>query len=82
MASATDRIRTVAEGEEITFLLGPEREPWITHVLPACDNQIGGQWHCATHDVGFRNQLEKDSHIHEGEHLLVWICLEHGPEVP
>ena len=27
-------------------------------------------------------QLEKDAHIHEGNHVLAWNCREHGPEVP
>jgi len=46
-----------------------------------------GQWYCVTHDRGFRNNFEKDSHCSgfatEGEpHELAWICFEHGAEVP
>jgi hypothetical protein len=41
-----------------------------------------GQWYCVTHNESFRNQFEKDGHIHEGKHQLAWLCVKHGPEVP
>lgn len=50
-------------------------------VSAKCDTNRGS-WYCITHSTGFRNQLEKDSHIGRGRHQLVWVCLEHGPEVP
>ena len=41
-----------------------------------------GQWHCTTHGLTFRNNFEKDSHIGRGAHVLAWVCIEHGLEVP
>ena len=51
-------------------------------VLPPCQDQRGGHWHCLTHKKGFVNNFAKDDHIHEGTHKLVWICHTHGPEEP
>jgi hypothetical protein len=42
----------------------------------------GGRWACANHREMFQNNMEKDAHIYDGVHVLVWICAEHGPEVP
>jgi hypothetical protein len=50
-------------------------------VGPKC-NSNEGFWVCITHKTSFRNQMEKDSHIHRGDHVLTWSCWEHGPEVP
>lgn len=62
---------------------------WITppatraQVLAPCESKTGGHWYCATHREEFPNQLTKDSHISgRGQHVLVWICDEHGPEAP
>ena len=41
-----------------------------------------GNWYCITHDRIFQNSLVKDIHILKGHHVLCWICLEHGAEVP
>jgi hypothetical protein len=49
-------------------------------VKPSCGG--GGHWYCITHDVVFRNQFQKDNHIHRGTHQLAWICPVHGLEVP
>jgi hypothetical protein len=49
-------------------------------VKPSCGGR--GSWFCLTHKVLFTNQFQKDSHIHKGTHEMVWICIEHGPEVP
>jgi hypothetical protein len=50
-------------------------------VAPKCGTNVG-TWFCITHLRGFTNQMEKDSHIHRGDHVLAWMCWEHGPEVP
>lgn len=41
----------------------------------------GGHWYCLTHQTGFRNNLETNSHTGAGEHLMIWVCDEHGAEV-
>lgn len=50
-------------------------------LLASCGRREG-RWHCVTHAILFPNQAEKDGHIAEGDHVLCWICPEHGPEVP
>jgi hypothetical protein len=50
-------------------------------VAPSCGAEQG-QWYCITCKRTFRNQFEKDTHADSGEHVLTWVCLEHGPEVP
>lgn len=73
-----ETITKVREGQKIKVGRGEVRT-----VKPACDVKDNGRWFCVTHQEGpFRHNFEKDSHIHTGEHELVWICLIHGPEVP
>jgi hypothetical protein len=45
-------------------------------IAPSCgqDSPGVGQWTCITHNVVFGNQLQKDGHIHTGEHTLAWWC--------
>lgn len=52
-------------------------------VVESCKGKFGS-WYCITHKKAFENQLMKDSHICDDteEHVLAWICPEHGPEVP
>jgi hypothetical protein len=33
-----------------------------------------GRWACLTHNVIFGNQMNKDGHIHTGNHRLAWWC--------
>jgi len=43
----------------------------------------GGHWFCGVHDEHFANNMQWWNHCDEGtEHLAVWMCHEHGPEVP
>ena len=57
--------------------------PTMTRVEKACSDKHGGLWRCVTHDETFAAQLNKDLHISgDDEHVLVWICLQHGPETP
>lgn len=75
-------VTRVPEGEIITLHVGPENTPTTYAVGPSC-GESNGRWMCATHEASFDNQLMKDSHINGGgDHALVWICFEHGPEEP
>jgi len=80
-----DRITKVKVGRVLTLHHGPDREA-TDYTVTTCPDGCNapGAWMCATHpELGaFRNQLEKDWHIHAGRHALVWICFEHGPVVP
>ena len=82
--ATVERVRSVSEGDEIKLLVGPshDRQWWITAALAPCESQHGGHWFCLTHNEGFQNQLQKDGHINRGDHELVWMCHEHGPEAP
>lgn len=79
-------VTPVTEGETIT-LHGPEGEP-TTYTVGPCCGENNGRWLCVTHEASFANQLQKDSHIsgvfcaEGGEHVLAWVCIEHGLEVP
>lgn len=68
-------IRRIEEGASYAF------DGLDFTALPSC-GESRGQWHCTTHGETFRNNFEKDSHIRKGEHVLAWVCLEHGLEVP
>jgi hypothetical protein len=50
-------------------------------VTPSCGS-ARGHWWCVTHSEGFAHQLAKDHHIATGQHVLAWMCAEHGPETP
>ncbi len=84
MPVQTDRVRAVAEGDEFKILVDsdPVDAWWTGTAGPPCESRHGGHWFCLTHGEGFRNQLQKDSHIQRGEHTLTWVCHEHGPEAP
>lgn len=69
-----ERVTGAAEGT-------PFHGSGADRVGPKCETN-NGAWYCNTHAKGFANQLQKDIHIHEGEHELVWLCFEHGPEEP
>lgn len=65
----------VDEGEEVVW------DGATTVVQSPCDTP-GGNWLCVTHDATFGNNMQKDSHISNGEHTLAWLCRTHGLEVP
>lgn len=71
-------VHKTTEGTTFTF-----RDEAYT-VAPKCNvNTSRGRWLCVTHPQIFDNQLQKDTHIHEGEHELAWFCPVHGLyEVP
>lgn len=84
-----DPIKTM-EGRKFTTKVmsaGEERSQEFT-VLASCgENTPYGRWMCITHNQVFRNQFEKDGHLHAKRGAikpceLCWICPKHGPEVP
>jgi hypothetical protein len=76
-------VEAVQAGEQvpITYRGSEDRTETVT-VKVACPNQTGGHWYCVTHQEGFAHNFDKDTHIREGKHRLVWICHEHGAEQP
>lgn len=69
-------------GVTFTSTHGPAHDP-VSHTVGESCGSPAGRWYCITHDEGFANQLSKDSHISgAGDHSLVWVCFEHGPETP
>jgi hypothetical protein len=85
-----DRVSVVTRGEKVRIKEPPYSGRLVEHeVQPACADKNNGRWYCVTHGEGFPNQMQKDSHIGEyGDHgpnalhRLVWLCFEHGAEVP
>jgi len=76
-----ERITTVKTGQVATWQDGNG----TVHGGPAqsaCTAKTDGRWICATHKMFFENQMQKDSHISTGKHLLAWYCFEHGIETP
>ena len=53
-------------------------------VKAACDNKENGHWFCGTHDEHFLNNMQWWNHIDADplSHLGVWVCHDHGLEVP
>ncbi len=72
-------VTKVGAGEKIRADLGSKTVDFT--VEPSCQGKAGS-WYCVTHGRTFRNQMEKDGHIRDGDHQLAWICPEHGIEVP
>lgn len=69
-------------GDQFTTTIGHEREEHTFTVCESCGSN-DGQWYCVTHDALFAHNLAKDSHIDDGgQHVLAWVCYEHGPETP
>lgn len=75
----TGTVRPVKVGESIPYPSGSETVGVTAE--PSC-GASNGRWYCCTHTEGFANQFQKDSHIARGDHVLAWVCFEHGPEVP
>lgn len=81
MAKGT--VEAVKSGEQVTITYrGYEDRTETVGVKPPCSNQRGGHWYCVTHQESFANNFDKDTHIREGKHRLVWLCHEHGAEQP
>ena len=75
--------RKAAIGESVRLRWDtPEQADHL--VQPACSLPVGGHHYCATHpDADVWNNLMMSSHVDgPGRHVEVWICNEHGPEVP
>lgn len=42
-----------------------------------------GFWHCIVHTEDFRDNAAMFHHTNKpGAHVLAWVCVKHGPEVP
>jgi len=54
----------------------------MAEVHAACTDRVDGYWHCASHRRSFRNEFDRDAHVHNGKHRVVWICWRHGAETP
>lgn len=68
--------RNVTEGEFVRWISRHRR------VKASCGGAVG-HWFCTTHQESFRNNLEANGHTEiAGEHVMAWMCGEHGPEVP
>lgn len=52
-------------------------------VRPSCKGSFGYHY-CVSHpDADVRNNMSFNSHLEgPGKHVEVWVCPEHGPEVP
>jgi len=74
----------VKAGEQVKITYpGSEPRTVTETVLPPCSEKGRGQWYCVTHQKGFVNQFEKDTHVGNGKlHKLVWVCFLHGIEQP
>lgn len=75
MTAEDERVSAASEG--MTYELNGEE--WT--VGPKCDDSTGN-WVCATHHLAFPNNMARGGHTATGEHVLVWNCHLHGPEVP
>lgn len=54
-------------------------------VAVACEAPGDGNWWCMAHDVGFRNNMERNHHLANRPAAatactLAWFCVEHGIE--
>lgn len=78
-----EQVTPATVGQE--FKLGRGRSVSFHTVQPKQENEDkgGGNWVCVTHKKEFHNQFQKNTHIHEGKHVLAWYCFQHGcMEVP
>lgn len=88
-------ITVVVEGEAIPLPSGFPVEtkehivkascerPRLVALVAVTTHADGGQWACVTHQLVHRNNLSASLHEAEpGDHRVVWVCFEHGPEVP
>jgi hypothetical protein len=73
--------RHIQPGETVRLSTGSGREFDATVGMP-CSDTKPGHWYCASHPkADVHNNLMMSSHVRErGEHVVVWICHEHGPE--
>jgi len=74
-------VETVKAGLAIRVTQADGRAGQV-QVKAACKNKSNGHWYCVSHQEGFPNNFDKDTHIRTGAHEMVWICHEHGAEAP
>ncbi len=75
MAKGKSRVVKPSEGK--TFTWGGKEHT----VKPGCGGEKG-KWMCLTHMIVFISQPQKENHIKKGQHERVWLCAEHGAEIP
>lgn len=76
-----NNLYAVDEGETVTLIDNPQALSVVT-ASGKCD-ETQGHWYCTTHKLHFQNNMSKDGHVTEnGQHVLAWICVVHGVEVP
>lgn len=78
------RVTVPDAGEKIVFPVGFPAVDTELVVKQGCPGvrDSAGQWACVTHKLTFPNNLQASSHEMDGRHLVVWLCFDHGPEVP
>lgn len=70
-------VHDVVEGQVIQ--VGEEEHT----VLADCNDKNNGHWWCVTHDRGFINNITLSGHVNDkDDHVITWVCHEHGPEIP
>lgn len=75
------KVDALSAGEKFHAKTGPDDVSTPFTVAVSCGTN-GGRWFCVTHQDSFPNNLMKDNHIRTGQHRMVWVCFEHGPEQP
>lgn len=80
---AGPNVNVVDVGQTITWPTGFPVNATRQHVVkPRCDLN-DGRWGCVTHQTMFANNLAASIHEEDPHrHVVVWLCDEHGPEVP
>jgi len=84
MDITTDRALVPMADEGQRIRVSGNRVVAMQVVETACANKDGGHWFCGVHDEHFPNNMSWWSHVDADprKHLAVWMCHEHGPEVP
>lgn len=79
------REAAVGETVQVNYMTQPavDGEPYDIEVAQFCEpeSRLGGNWYCTTCGTGFVHNSASSAHADEpGDHVMVWICREHGPE--
>lgn len=75
--------RNIEPGEKVR-LYTPKGKGIDAEASESCHGE-GGHWFCATHpDASVPNNISMTGHVQDapGDHVEVWVCHVHGPEVP
>jgi hypothetical protein len=74
-------VEAVKAGQVIAIPQIPDRRLGQVEVKTSCGKN-NGHWYCVVHKEHLQNNFMKDTHIAKGNHILAWICHEHGAEEP